>query len=410
MSLVLPASTRLGMVAILLLVLVPQVQAHNRSQSYSTWDIAGNTLDLVFTVKAREVTRLPPIEGGLLTLEALLTKHIEATARVSSQDGASCVQRGQPRALAAAEGYLRVQVAFACKSGPPSALLLDSFFAIAPSHVHYARVLNDGHLPEEYLFTDSRREHAIVASSSTFDNVFRGFLQYLTLGVEHILGGIDHLAFLAALLLLVRNLRDLFWIVTGFTVGHSITLSLAVMGHLALELWVIEALIGFTIALVAADNIGLATGRRQLISAVTAVVLLALGLLSLAWGIGLPFLTLAGLAVFTVAYMAFPAAQAQALGLRPALTLAFGMVHGFGFANVLVETGLPDERLFVALAGFNIGVELGQLAVVALLWGLIHWLSRSVSSRSYQNGLDTLSACLCGLGVFWFVSRGLVQV
>ena len=145
MSLVLPASTRLGMVAILLLVLVPQVQAHNRSQSYSTWDIAGNTLDLVFTVKAREVTRLPPIEGGLLTLEALLTKHIEATARVSSQDGASCVQRGQPRALAAAEGYLRVQVAFACKSGPPSALLLDSFFAIAPSHVHYARVLNDGH-------------------------------------------------------------------------------------------------------------------------------------------------------------------------------------------------------------------------------------------------------------------------
>jgi hypothetical protein len=398
------------MAVILLLALVPQVQAHNRSQSYSTWDIAGNAVELVFTVKAREVTRLPPIEGGLLTLEGLLTKHLEATVRIASEDGASCVQRGQPRALAAAEGYLRVQVAFDCRSGPPAALLLDSFFAIAPSHVHYARVLDEGNLPEEYLFTDSRREHVIVASSSAFDNVFRGFLQYLTLGVEHILGGIDHLAFLAALLLLVRNLKDLFWIVTGFTVGHSITLSLAVLGYLALELWVIEALIGFTIALVAADNIGLATGRRQLISVVTAVVLLALGLVSLVWGIGLPYLTLAGLAVFTVAYMAFPAAQPRPLGMRPALTLAFGMVHGFGFANVLVETGLPDERLFFALAGFNIGVELGQLAVVALLWWLIHWFSRLVSSRSYQNGLDTLSACLCGLGVFWFVSRGLVQV
>ena len=410
MSRVVPAGAMTIVALILWLAAAPQVQAHNRSQSYSTWNLSTGAAEVMFTVKAREVTRLPPLEGGLLTLEGLLTAHLRETVRVTAADGADCVPRGEPRPLAAAEGYLRVRASFNCDNGPPSTLQLDSFFAIAPSHVHYARVLGDGNLPEEYLFTDSRREHAIVAPSSAFDNVFRGFLQYLTLGVEHILGGIDHLAFLAALLLLVRNLRDLFWIVTGFTVGHSITLSLAVLGHLALELWVIEALIGFTIALVAADNIGLATGRRQLISAVTAVVLLALGLLSLAWGIGLPFLTLAGLAVFTVAYMAFPAAQAQALGLRPVLTLAFGRVHGFGFANVLVETGLPDERLFVALAGFNIGVELGQLAVVALLWGLIHWLSRIVSSRSYQNGLDTLSACLCGLGVFWFVSRGLVQV
>ena len=404
------AGATTAMVVILLLAVVPQVQAHNRSQSYSTWNMSGSAAELVFTVKAREATRLPPLEGGLLTLEALLTAHLGETVQVTSVDGASCMQRDEPRALAAAEGYLRVRATFDCKTGPPSTLLLDSFFAIAPSHVHYARVLIDGQLPAEYLFTDSRREHAITQAAGSFDSVFRGFLQYVSLGIEHILGGVDHLAFLAALLLLVRNLRELFWIVTGFTVGHSITLSLAVMGYLALELWVIEALIGFTIALVAADNIGVAAGRRGLIAGITAGVLLAMVLVSLVWAVGLPALTLAGLTLFTVAYMALPADQAQARGMRPALTLAFGLVHGFGFASVLGEMGLPEERLAVALAGFNIGVELGQLAVVALLWWLIHWFSRVSSARNHQHWLDTVSACLCGLGVFWFISRGFVQV
>ena len=181
------------MVVILLLAVVPQVQAHNRSQSYSTWNVSGSAAELVFTVKAREATRLPPLEGGLLTLEALLTAHLGETVRVTSVDGASCMQRDEPRALAAAEGYLRVRATFDCKTGPPSTLLLDSFFAIAPSHVHYARVLIDGQLPAEYLFTDSRREHAIAQAAGSFDSVFRGFLQYVALGIEHILGGVDHL-------------------------------------------------------------------------------------------------------------------------------------------------------------------------------------------------------------------------
>jgi hypothetical protein len=410
-SRVVPAGAMTIVALILWLAAAPQVQAHNRSQSYSTWNLSTGAAEVMFTVKAREVTRLPPLEGGLLTLEGLLTAHLRETVRVTAADGADCVPRGEPRALAAAEGYLRVRASFDCDNGPPSTLQLDSFFAIAPSHVHYARVLTDGrHLPGEYLFTDGRREYAIAPAAGSADSIFSGFLQYLALGVEHILGGVDHLAFLAALLLLVRNFRELFWIVTGFTVGHTITLSLAVLGYLALELWVIEALIGFTIALVAADNIGVVTGRRGLIAAITVGVLLVMVPVSLVWGVGLPVLTLAGLALFTVAYMAFPADQPQARGLRPALTLAFGLVHGFGFANVLGEMGLPEERLAVALAGFNIGVELGQLAVVALLWGLIHWCSRLSSDRNYQNWLDTASACLCGLGVFWFVSRGFVQV
>jgi hypothetical protein len=403
-------SALVGLAALLWIAAAPQAQAHNRSQSYSTWNVSDGTVELLFTVKAREVTRLPPLEGNLLTLEALLAAHLGETIRVSSNDGTACVAKDGPQALTAAEGYLRMRAIFDCRAAPASTVQLDSFFSMAPSHVHYARVLTDGELPAEYLFTDGRREHAIAGVGGRFDNLYKGFLQYLLLGVEHILGGVDHLAFLAALLLLVRSFRELAWIVTGFTVGHSITLSLAVLGHLSLEMWIIEALIGFTVALVAADNIGVTSGRRAPVALVTAAILLAMAIVSALWGVGLPLLTLAGLGLFTAAYMAISTSQSQARGMRPSLTLAFGMIHGFGFANVLNEIGLPDERMAVALAGFNIGVELGQLAVVALLWWLVRWYGQRSADWNYQPWFDTASAGLCGLGMFWFISRGFVQV
>ncbi len=398
-------------VALLLCVsTVPQAQAHNRSQSHSTWSVSGNTADVLFTVRSREATRLPPLEGNLLSLEALLTAHLRETVAVTSSGGARCTPQGLPRAMAAADGYLRVRASFHCEADVPATIVINSFFTVAPSHVHYARVNTGDELPTEVLFTESRREHSVLADDGGLDSFYRSFLQYLVLGVEHILGGIDHLAFLAALLLLVRGLRELVWMVTGFTVGHSITLSLAVLGHVAVELWVIEALIGFTIALVAADNIGVASGRRGLVAGMIAAVLLAMALFSASLHVGLPLQTLAGLAIFTVAYMACTEDAVGARRMRPALTLAFGLVHGFGFANVLQEIGLPDDRLAAALAGFNIGVEIGQVAVVAALWWIGRWFARQQADRDYQPWLDTASAALCGLGVFWFVSRGYVLV
>ena len=93
-------------------------------------------------------------------------------------------------------------------------------------------------------------------------------------------------------------------------------------------------------------------------------------------------------------------------GINPGV----GMVHGFGFANVLSEIGLPDNRLAAALAGFNIGVELGQLIIVAALWALLQWFARRRGDWNYQRWLDTASAGLCGVGVYWFVSRGFMPV
>ena len=147
---------------------------------------------------------------------------------------------------------------------------------------------------------------------------------YLTLGVEHIFGGIDHLLFVFALILLVHNRRTLLWTVTAFTVAHSITLAAATLGFVHVPSPPVEASIALSIAFVAAELVHQAQGRP-------------------------------GLAARGPWIVAF----------------AFGLLHGLGFAGALSEVGLPQNAIPLALVFFNVGVELGQLAfIVVVLCGL----------------------------------------
>ena len=119
----------------------------------------------------------------------------------------------------------------------------------------------------------------------------------------------------------------------------------------------------------------------------------------------MPPLTLFGLALFTACYLSLSNTQETAARLRPTLTVIFGLIHGFGFASVLMEIGLPAERLASALFGFNLGVEIGQLGIVAGL-GLVGTLvTRRFAAPDYRFAVDATSAALCGLGLFWFVQR-----
>lgn len=149
---------------------------------------------------------------------------------------------------------------------------------------------------------------------------------YTVLGIEHILSGYDHLLFVLALLFLVGFRRRLVGVITAFTVAHSLTLASSALGLLTLRSAPVEAAIALSILLVAAESLG----TRQT--------------LARRW---------------------------------PALvSFLFGLVHGLGFAGALKEVGLPESHLPLALLTFNVGVELGQLAVVLLAWLLTRWLSR----------------------------------
>ncbi len=386
-----------------------QVMAHNRSQSYSSWQVSESGVEVLFTVKAREVTRLPPLEGNLLSLEALLLAHLQQTVSVATTQG-DCLASGAPVALSAAPGYVRAKWIFDCQITEGTLLRIGSFFSVAPGHVHYARVAIGEGLPEEILFTDSSREHVVALGGGSNAGFYRAFVQYLLLGMEHIFDGADHIAFLIALMLLVRRLRELVWIVSGFTIGHSVTLTLAALGVATPEVPVVEAVIGFTIAVVAIENIGAISGSNRQLGYLLSGLLIVAGLASIVLGGGPPILTLCGLLVFSLAYLPLSNDQYFAIRMRPLLTLVFGLIHGFGFASVLADIGLPKERLLAALTGFNVGVEIGQLIIVSGIWVILRGINLTGLIRDRRLWLDTASATLCGLGLFWFVSRGFAPV
>ena len=375
--------------------------AHTRSRSFSSWQIAGERVTVLFSVQALEATRLAlggtgsPDAGA----DALLLAHVRE--RLAARRGpAACEPAAPARLLAGRAGYLRVELTLDCPGSGAIEIANDTFFDVAPSHIHVARI-NDGERPvREFLFTASSRRRAIAGDAVGAATVG----EYVMLGVEHILAGVDHLAFLLCLLLLCRNLRQILWMVTGFTVGHSVTLALAVLGLVRPDTALVEALIGFTIALVAVENVAVTTGSSGRVAIVSAGVLAILALVKIVAGAGPATVALVGLALFAGCYLKLSDSREAAVRLRPALTVLFGLVHGFGFAGVLMEIGLPPERRLAALFGFNVGVEIGQLLIVALLAAALTLVAR-VRPRVEAPLVDLASAALCGLGLFWFFAR-----
>lgn len=180
---------------------------------------------------------------------------------------------------------------------------------------------------------------------------------YTVLGIEHILSGADHLLFVVGLLFLVGFDRRLVLTITAFTLAHSLTLALAALGILTLRPAPVEATIALSIVLVAGE--ALHTRRT--------------------------------------AARRWPAAVA----------FVFGLVHGLGFAGALSEIGLPQRHLPIALATFNVGVEIGQLLVVGLAFGLHRVLMRWPRFSAVRA--PALYA-IGGVGAYWSIGRVLAIV
>jgi hypothetical protein len=392
------------------LLLSNALLADPQSKAFSQWTFQGSTASVIYTIPSREVSRIPEHQNQP-DLSALLTNHLGQTLAVM-QNGQPCKAR-PPEKISAKPGYERVQVSFDCP-GPllRPTVTIQAMFAYSGSHVHFAKFKIEGRPVFEYLYTRGNPSYVIElqaggdteATPST--GAWKVFTSYIFLGFEHILAGIDHIAFLLTLLLMAGRLRDVLWIVTGFTIGHSITLSLAVLQLASPNIMMVEAMIGFTIALVAAENVAAQTDSSASMALVAASLCTLLAVAAACSRHGPPVLSLLGLALFCLCYLNLSDSKAKALSLRPAITTLFGTIHGFGFASVLMEVGLPQQRILSALFGFNIGVELGQIAIVLGIstTGLV--LMRWLLPRSITLGSELLSAALCGLGCYWFVQRG----
>src|SRR6185295_12139054 len=225
---------------------------------------------------------------------------------------------------------------------------------------------------------------------------------YVPIGIEHIAGGADHIAFIIGLLLCCASFRIAALALTGFTLGHSLTLGLAATGLVSPQVQAIEALIGFTIVLIGFEAFQRA-GRRAEFAWAAPVMTTGFAGAALLGSAVLSPITLGG---------ALAISGAQAIASRTSTvflivsTALFGLIHGFGFANALIEVGLPPGRLIAGLAGFNIGVEIGQIVIAGTLWVLAGLALRHPRIAAESRGLrQVLALVLVGLGTFWLVAR-----
>jgi hypothetical protein len=274
-----------------------------------------------------------------------------------------------------------------------------------PTHITFARIRNEGAEFVEELINKDHQEIAISEEANGHELQNAGFIEYVRLGVMHILTGPDHIAFLIGLVLISRTFRDLAFVITGFTLGHSVTLGLAVMGVVRPETAYIDTLIGLTIALIGAENVVVAVRRPIPLVAGTCALFLGVSIARYA-GFGLfPIYMLVGLGMFSVCYLLISTQLRDGAWVRLVVTMTFGLIHGFAFANDLIEMNLPTGRMAELLLGFNLGVEAGQLLLVSLMLLVTAFMRRLHLAVPRAQTVDLLSAGLVGFGLFLLTSR-----
>jgi hypothetical protein len=384
-----------------------RAEAHTRSVSYSIWALDADGATVALRLTQLELTRLPwgPARGA--ELDRNLASYLTGRLQLLS-GGEPCPLSRPPRLLQAPPDRVAIEWRLDCASRGPREIRSRIFHDVAPSHLHFARInAESAELLERVLTAaaPSWRLQSDQEEGEEDESSGSSLASYIALGMEHIGTGPDHLAFVLALILIAARLGEVATVITGFTVAHSITLAVAVLGLVRPESQTIGALVGLSIALVAAENSFLMSGRGRWIPW---LVTAGLGLVTLLAATGVAaigVLVSAGMTLFAFCYFGLLGRAERPERLRVAIAFAFGLVHGFGFAGVLVEIALPAGRLAPALLGFNLGVEAGQLVLLAALWPPLRDLARLRGGRPHRLLVEASSAGLCGLGIFWFLTR-----
>jgi len=366
--------------AVALLALLPLAAwAHKPSDSYLSLQVDGAQLRGQWDIALRDLEYAIGLDAngdGEITWGELRAKHAEiaayALARLKiAANGDDCTLA--PAALLVDEhsdgAYAVLRFSASCRGGAIAVVALDYrlFFELDPTHRGLLRIEHASGALTGVLSPERASQSFTLAAVSRWSQ----FTAYLREGIWHIWIGFDHILFLLSLLLpavlasgaagrafsqpaarFAPVFWDVFRIVTAFTVAHSITLSLAALAVISLPSRLVESAIALSVVLAALNNLYPVVSRER----------------------------------WMVAF-------------------GFGLVHGFGFASVLTDLGLPQGTLVLALVGFNLGVEAGQLAIVALFLPLAYALRRTWLYRRviFVGG----SALIALLAAVWLLERTL---
>ncbi len=301
-------------------------------------------------------------DAELRTSSTAITRDVLDRVEITA-GGARCPLVFQRGYLVEADGAT-LEASATCPAGASSyAVNLAILDRTTPGHRHLVRLERPGAPPVDLITHRADRAFTLAAASgagagggadvsggaagaggtSSFGGMFVS-------GLEHIWGGLDHLLFLLGLVLVGGTVRGLVGVITAFTIAHSITLGLAVLGIWAPRGDIVEPLIALSVAYVAIEN----------------------------WFV-------------------------QDANKRWPVTFGFGLVHGFGFAGALGELRVPREDVPAMLLAFNLGVEAGQLVVLALVLPLLFWARKRAWFR--DTGVKAISAVVAVFGLWWFVTR-----
>lgn len=332
------------------------VAAHKTNLTTGSLVVDGPEIRYRLTVSAHDLAILLDIATDLtspIPLERfaaridLLREHLDEQLVILG-DGMPCPRTALTVDYTRLPDDIVLDLDYACPA-PPRALRLTYrlFFGVDPGH-RAIGTIDAGRGRQEYLLD----RHTTTLEAGVGE---RGVLAILSrmvlLGVEHILIGIDHVLFVVALLLGGGRLWSLVKIVTAFTLAHSLTLALAWFGLIALPGRPVEILIAASVAYVALEN---ALGRGK--------------------------------------------------GHRWILAFAFGLVHGLGFYGVLSELETDPSHIVTTLLAFNLGVELGQLAIVAVLFPALVW---AIRRPWYRRAALCGSLAILAVALIWLVERAL---
>lgn len=259
------------------------------------------------------------------------------------------------------EGYLFLAFSANCADIPSLTLNYDAFFDVEPQHKVLTTVVLTNGTISRVLSVNQPHVTLDIENNSQFQT----FVDYLKQGIIHIWIGLDHILFLLALLLtavLIRQdkewigitspgnvLKNTIWIITAFTLAHSITLTATAMNWIDLNTTWVELSIALSVLFAALNNIW--------------PLIIRLG-----W-----------------------------------LTFGFGLIHGFGFASVLIELGLPPNQMLTSVLAFNLGVEVGQLAILFVIFPLL--LLVRGHSWYRKGGMQLASAGIGVMAIVWSLER-----
>jgi len=365
-----------AVVALLLWLLMPAAWAHKPSDSYLTIDVKAATIEGRWDIALRDLDFALTLDAdgnGELTWGEVRARHADIAAyarehlRVTADDRPCALDVGAQQVDEHTDGHYSVlPLALQCEAASPSRLALTyTLFAdLDPQHRGLLNLVARGASRTAVLGPQQATQSFELGELSRW----RQFTDYVREGVGHIWIGIDHILFLLSLLLpsvLVWQAAAKKWqavdrfgeafvdvlkVVTAFTLAHSITLSLAALGVIELPSRLVESVIAASIIVAAINNI---------------------------WP--------------------------RVIGRLWMVAFGFGLMHGFGFASVLADLGLPRDALVLALVGFNVGVELGQLAIVIVFLPLAYALRRSLFYRRWvMVGGSVLISLLAAV---WLVER-----